>query len=588
MTTNKIQPANTLSPPDKKPGQLIPLIMVFLTVLIWIIAVFVPHARLWGVNLLFYTSPKNYFLCLGILVCILMILSEKIPIKTVRGIRSAIIAGWKNQHQIIRLILAGLCALALFWSLRDRTKLLGDSILRIGELGDLSLIKLLSTSAAEPLDYIIHFIFYKFVCAPFGLSSAFCYEIIAYLSGLHYLWGAYAIARQLRSKNISFQFTFLFLLGWGGIQMYFGYAEEYGLAASALLIFIYFVIRNVNKGGDVIPVAVIFLIGFFLHNLLLILFPSIVYMLLIEFKTNKKKAMAILASVILPVAIWLALSYASKERGAFLLPDSGTEPGYTLWSGAHLFDIFNELLLMIPAFLVIISLQKKGGFPGVINNRLRLTIWLSALPALIVLAFIDPQLGMARDWDLFALPLLTLYIALFLGVDWSKVDPWLKITVVLIMVGFTFIWVQVNADEKMAIRRYENILPLDYTRGRYGYDRLGFYYVSRGLLPEAETAYKEAIRIKPHPRTLLNLAYVQADLGKKEEAIANLKDLVKLEPLQPVALYELGLMYSDIGQYQNALDYFVKFQATSEGKANPDLAKMINKLQLLIIKESTN
>ncbi|HBC47778.1 MAG TPA: hypothetical protein DCZ43_12085, partial [candidate division Zixibacteria bacterium] len=399
---------------------IIPYIGVLITVILWLAAPIFHPQRLWGIDHLSYFPAIWSLIYIAVLIILSILIFGKIRITALINIKSGISIWWKQVPQWLRLILAAIIALIVFWLLRDRTKLLGDSFLRIGELGDKGLDRLLNTSAAEPLDYIIHYAIYKYICLPLSLSSTFCYELVSYLAGLIYLWAAWSIARQLKSEKINFWLTFFYLLGWGGVFMFFGYAEEYGLAASALILFTSFVIRYISKGKNIITVSIVFIIGFFLHNLLLILLPSILYMLFIEYKSNRKKAITILAGTVIPVLIWLVISYAKKESGAFLLPSSGTEPGYMLWSSAHIIDIINELFLICPAILVMLLLQQRGKSPTVKSNRLRLVFGLAALSGLVVLVFVDPQLGMARDCDLYALPLLSLNIALFLGVDWSK------------------------------------------------------------------------------------------------------------------------------------------------------------------------
>ncbi len=455
--------------------------------------------------------------------------------------------------------------------------LLGDSIIRIGELGDKGLDRILSTSAAEPLDYVIHRVFYKYLCLPLGLNATICYELISYAAGLIYLWVACMIARQIKSDESGFWLPFLYLLGWGGVFMLFGYAEEYGLAASALLLFVYYSIKYFNKKGSIIPVAIVFLIGFFLHNLLLILLPSILYLLFIEYKSSSKKAIAVFMGLAIPIAGWLLISYTKKETGAFLLPESGTEPGYMLWSGKHLLDIINELLLICPAILVMLSLQERGKMPTARRNSMRQAIGLAAISSLIVLIFVDPQLSMVRDCDLFALPLLAFNVALFLGVDWSKVGTILKNAIIIITLGFTFSWIMINASEDLALARYEKLLPLDPARARLGYDRLGFYYTSQKKYPEAEAAYKKSIEIKPNFRTILNLAYLQEDMGKNTEAAANLRELLKKEPMNAIVLYELGWLYYNTGQPKEALEIFRQFERT--GEYAPDIDQAIIKLE---------
>ncbi|HBC45461.1 MAG TPA: hypothetical protein DCZ43_00290, partial [candidate division Zixibacteria bacterium] len=83
-------------------------------------------------------------------------------------------------------------------------------------------------------------------------------------------------------------------------------------------------------------------------------------------------------------------------------------------------------------------------------------------------------------------------------------------------------------------------------------------------------------------RTLLNLAYVQMDLGKNDEAITTFKKLLLLQPVQPIVFYELAWAYYNMGQYQNALDTFIEFQRTPEGKNNAEVAQDIDKLKSIL------
>jgi tetratricopeptide (TPR) repeat protein len=566
---------------DYKRSNIYPIIAITLTVALWLFTLIFHPGRFWGMGQLAYFPIVWSLIYIAGLIFLFAYLSKIIQSTVLTNILASVSSLWKQCPEWLKFSITGIAALTLFIILRDLTKLLGDSIIRIGELGDKGLDRILNTSAAEPLDYVIHRIFYKYFCLPLGLNATICYEWIAYTAGLIYLWVACLIARQLKSDESGFWLPFLYLLGWGGVFMFFGYAEEYGLAASALLLFVYYSIKYINKNGSIIPVAIVFLIGFFLHNLLLILLPTILYLLFIEYKSSSKKAIAVFMGLAIPIAGWLLISFTKKENGAFLLPESGTEPGYMLWSGKHLLDIINELLLICPAILVMLSLQERGKMPTAGRNSMRQAIGLAAISGLIVLIFVDPQLSMVRDCDLFALPLLAFNVALFLGVDWSKVGLILKNAIIIIMLGFTFSWIMINAREDLALARYEKLLPLDSARARLGYDRLGFYYTSQKKYPEAEAAYKKSIEIRPNFRTILNLAYLQEDMGKNTEAAANLRELLKKEPMNAIVLYELGWLYYNTGQYKEALEIFRQFERT--GEYAPDIDQAIIKLEKMAL-----
>jgi tetratricopeptide (TPR) repeat protein len=66
-------------------------------------------------------------------------------------------------------------------------------------------------------------------------------------------------------------------------------------------------------------------------------------------------------------------------------------------------------------------------------------------------------------------------------------------------------------------------------------------------------------------------------MGKNDDAIANLKILLSKEPLNAIVLYELGFIYYNSGQYQEALDTFHQFKKT--GEYAPDIDEALGKLE---------
>ncbi|HBZ01912.1 MAG TPA: hypothetical protein DEO84_11395, partial [candidate division Zixibacteria bacterium] len=189
---------------------IIPYIGVLITVILWLAAPIFHPQRLWGIDHLSYFPAIWSLIYIAVLIILSILIFGKIRITALINIKSGISIWWKQVPQWLRLALTGIFALIIFWLLRDRTKLLGDSFLRIGELGDKHLDRLLNTSAAEPLDYIIHYAIYKYICLPLSLSSTFCYELVSHLAGLIYLWAAWSIARQLKSEKINFWLTFFY------------------------------------------------------------------------------------------------------------------------------------------------------------------------------------------------------------------------------------------------------------------------------------------------------------------------------------------------------------------------------------------
>jgi tetratricopeptide (TPR) repeat protein len=352
-------------------------------------------------------------------------------------------------------------------------------------------------------------------------------------------------------------------VGWAGVMVFFGYVENYALASVILLFFFNYSIEYIHSGKKLTLVVGLFLLAFFMHNLIIFLLPSLMYILITRFKKNRNGSIWGMFVSIIPVFIWIVISYAEKEGSAFLLPNSSSEPGYLLWSGSHLLDILNELLLVSPVFIVLLFIQRIKYKKKKLH--LRVFFWLSALASLVVLLFLDPKLGMARDWDLFAMPLLGFHMALFISADWQKAGKLVKSAVVVVSIAFSVIWVLLNSDEEHSIERYKNIINLESERRCYGYEVLGEYYRKQDNLVEAEQAYSLAIQSKPHYRCYLWLGYIQRQLDKDEQAEQNFMKVLELMPNQPNALDNLGRLYFKMGRWKEAWYYLNQYIQTPTG-----------------------
>jgi len=100
------------------------------------------------------------------------------------------------------------------------------------------------------------------------------------------------------------------------------------------------------------------------------------------------------------------------------------------------------------------------------------------------------------------------------------------------------------------------------------------FHFRRGELPEAESAFKEAVqRGDTNAFALANLAATQVEQGKFTEAEANLNRALVLAPNDPFALATLGLLRFQQGNYDQALD-----SLSLAAQYNPGNAKIQNYL----------
>ena len=91
------------------------------------------------------------------------------------------------------------------------------------------------------------------------------------------------------------------------------------------------------------------------------------------------------------------------------------------------------------------------------------------------------------------------------------------------------------------------------------------------VVPVLAPPTKPAPATSPAEMADLRAGIALFDQGKMPEAIAKFEEILKAHPDSPLALYELGMSYHSIGQYQKAID--VLATATTYDVAKPQLAQ---------------
>ncbi|MCD6162825.1 MAG: hypothetical protein J7K40_10480 [candidate division Zixibacteria bacterium] len=555
---------------------------ILIVIALKFIGIFYPEARLWGINQLSYFSIQFSILYLAVIIILIFLLSYAHKLKTVDSLINSFLRIADNIPRYIWYILISAVLIIIFYIFNDSAHLLGDSSLRLKELGVHGFARLKDTAAGEPLEFLIRDISYKYIFKPLGFDVLDSFRFWSYSCGLVYFWVAWLIARRLKLPKMNSSILFAYLIGWGGLMIFFGYIEYYSIAAAAIMLFFYFAITYFYTGKKLILLAAVFIIGYYLHNLTIFLLPSLCYLLLIEYRKNRQKPTIVLITTLTLIAVWAVNTFSYKQSGAFLLPYSNTEPGYLLWSKDHIVDILNELFLICPVFLILIPIQKFRNSGDCKHNQIALFSRLSAIAGIIALLLIDPQLNMARDWDLFALPLIGLHFALFIGVDWSKQNRIIKSSLVVIPIALTFLWVLLNSDEARSVSRFKDIIKLDESRSRYGYELLSTYYYQKKQWYQAEQACYQSLRRQPHFRSYLFLAYSQMKQGNQIGAEINLKKALELKPGNIEAIRNLGQLYFIIGKYDKAKHYFDIYRKTPRFRNDPEMIEMVNKLDRII------
>lgn len=541
-------------------GVVLPLLLFGLCV----VASFFPEKRLWGINHLAFYSP------LVRVVAFLAVASFFVPRirRTVYRRLNLYATPLLGRLQLVHVVILSILALGLFVIFPSSTLLLGD-----GQYIASNVEKAAGADSKTFVTYLKHpdrvypATDLLYLIASRVASKLFDSSPLAGVRFLNALLGSAlifllitALRRSVTGSAGEIAPLLALVFFSGGIQVFFGYIEVYAPLMLVVVLYTLAVRRTLSRRSTLWAPIFCVMFGVFLHLLGLILVPSLCFLALwVGFGRQMSKRM--LKSCIVLTAATIAFPIVGMQTGAlrsFFLPLINGGDTYGAFSRMHLIDIANELLLVFPGALVLaaiaISTVKVGKSRTPSDKNLRsmqtpVTHWHQGLtpdlffglflllPAVLFLLLFKPELGMARDWDLFVITGAGLYVSVFalLGhyqsdgivrrMMESAVVPVLAITFVL-----TAAWVGINANSARSVARYESVLSYDTTNAGYAYENLAIYYQDRGDASAEIRALEKAVSASPNPRYgfLLGLRYYHA--GQEAKAVSALRKCLRSNP----------------------------------------------------------
>ena len=589
-----------------------------LLTMVRIVGSFFPHLRFWGLSQLHYFSLEFR---IGLSVIGLLILIPRVN-KIVAGVLGrvfdSIAERLKKMNRYLLYSAISLASLVPFWLLRARTPLLGDGYIRAGEIrmGKLH-------SVAEPLDALLHLMVSKF----FGLDAYTTYGVLSCLAGGLFVFLILLLCDLLGENGREKLLIFSVVLTMGATQLFFGYIESYTFMYAAMAGYVLFAVRYLRrKGGFLWPcIFIILSIGF--HFSAIFVSPSLVYLAFIPTQSGDGRRtrgirfgkVAILACVIALIAVGFHLVRAASGGVGhlFIYPFGGGNADYSLFSAEHWFDLVNHQFLISPVNVIlwVVLLLLFWRRISLKDNVARFLFWLG-ICSLGFALLVDPKLGYARDWDLFAFSslgatLLGLYLILSLvggltqaasspgqggtpGGGEGRVMDLRPVTLALVVTSLvsTLPWILVNASEQKAVARFEDLLKMEEKGTAHGYETLACYFRDRGEHQKSAKSWRDAIAAKPSPRYFgalgnayrrlgeydkaieaydrslrmvprfpgmtsvhKNFGSTLARVGRLEEAVLQLKKAIDLRPGRTEVHQSLGNILGKLGRYQEAIQY---------------------------------
>ncbi|UCB52756.1 MAG: tetratricopeptide repeat protein [Candidatus Zixiibacteriota bacterium] len=536
-----------------------------LLILIHLVASYFPSERLWGINLLYYVPPAWRWILACCAILILIPSVNRACANFLTGLSRTIPPGLKSANKYYRYAFFSLIAGVLFWALRVKTYLLGDSLVRAREI-DMGA----RFSFTAPLDFFLHVHAAKIL----NWDAFQTYAVLSALLGVGFVFLILVLADAIGRSSEERLLVLTVGLTLGAMQLFFGYVESYSLVCVAILLYILFSLGYLRGNGGPIPPMLAFLLAFSLHLFAVTLLPSLLYLILSrragerERKQGNLSRFSMSTGIVLLVAVALFLLQRHNPEpmglGYYLISPLGSwEGSYSLFSFSHLLDLMNHQLLVSPVGLLI-CLTPVLAFSGKTDPKDKLTRFLLVL-SLSTLAYallIDPKLGYPRDWDLFAFTALgytLLGLHLFLRY-WRETRTgdlrYVTLSLLLTSLISTVPWIYVNATEEASVARFEHLLKLDRERSGHGHETLAMYYNVRGEWQKELEEWKKAAVTERNARYLNNVAAVYNRQQRYDLALQELDRSLAVDPTFDRTHFSRGDVLARMGRYEEALGEF--------------------------------
>lgn len=577
-------------------------------------ASFLPEKRLWGINhLAFYPVPVR-------LAALTLAAAAFVP-RVAGGICSALTGSveyFRRRRAVGRVtaLTAAIISLGAFWLLQSSTLLLGDSRLVASNFrlafdpGYKVLVSsprfiLLQENLAKGTALLYHYAA-RISLEAFGASPVDGIRFLNCALGGVFVFILLRTVLKRPSATILAVWTILIILTSGVMELFFGYVENYTplIFFGSLYVALSVDYLRSGKGSHLFPVLACLVLAVFMHVQGILLVPSFVFLLALHYSEyGKLRPWRLTAALTVLTAVGTLVFALITEYSRHFLPGLADEEIFGILSPSHLADIANEIMLILPTAIVATAIAlaymrgPSGGTVGTEDRprRVRLQFILVVLfPCLLFLFVFKPDLGMARDWDLFAmtalglLPLCLIVLSIAHGGGARRQVESITGPAAALCLMLLAAWVGVNASPGRSAKRFEAILEYDQTRAPYAYEVLAQHYRHSGDMDraiatlqkgmsksynlrlvslsaafhdemgegdEAVRLYKEVVENQPErdgPRR--NLVILLHKLRRRDELLEFSRDGTRYHPEKPVYHYFYGLMLIDSGKIEHGID----------------------------------
>jgi len=541
------------------------IIPALLLTTVFILAGLIPFGNLWGFNhLKYFPGYVSIIYAIVILLFLIPLLARKI----IAAI-SRLCAGFQKQPLLVRIFIISLMAGTIFYFFRVHVHSLGDGYQRIYQIE-----KGYMYYHTEPLDFFLHAILYK-VLKIFGAASGeLTYTIISTAVGIVFVTTIYLFRFPKQITSNSAVLVKLLTISMGSMQIFFGYVESYTFFYLFSLLFILWATKFtlINRGLTI--ASLMLALAMASHITAIFLLPGFAFLIYINLKNTRplslnKKYLPILL-VLLAVAGLIIQEirlkyfmdiYTPSFSGSILPLFSLSE--YSIFSPKHLYDIFNQMLLIAPACFLLLPCFIPGLKLESDKKNLYILLSIVFVCGLLLISIIDPKLGYARDWDFLSIPTsmlgLSLSIFLLIGQNKQKANKYTVFVIGSISLILLSGWILTNSSEKRQIERAEDLLSLSEKGQGYSTELLAHYYrYKKNDVQKALELYQGITGRAKNARVYNKIAKAQNELGRYEDALKSANSGLELDSNLTDLQFMAGYILLKLDKPRLALPYLHK------------------------------
>ncbi len=512
------------------------------------------------------------------------------------------LVGWLFRHlQKLsgqRALLWAAIAAAFFFLFRVSIPLMGDGPLWIKELAWIGEFQARGDetppdrwkSRKEPLEIVLHEMVYR-VVTQFRPTDSFTtsaeeaketlkkrekwfdsaarstYMSLSILAGALTILMVLQFARRRITPRARSQFLLTLFTG-GGILLFFGYIEHYSWVSFAMIAFLMAgVDESFTPRRFPWKTILAFVVAVGCHLTAIILLPALLYLLfnLYKWKSDEKKSKDaaprkrvftfLAAFALLGLAGYFHVKGWKGWLSVLPLVSSLSPDGYAFFSLKHVIDLLNLFVLIALPAMVILAVLRA---PKKVEHILQIQSGFLAVAAISGVAFVvafNPNLGMARDWDVLAVALWPLLFFAAWKMACTDLGT-LRAELLAFVVGFTCVisipFILVQTGEGMSIACFETLLHMDASRSAYGWENLAVHYESTGDLDGRIRAWKGAVEASNNPRYMINYANVLRMADRLDEAEVYSIRGARLNPEYAYQLTHIATAYALRDNFEKA------------------------------------